>query len=632
MSELSKKKNKFMFVKINNYKEENNISFLQKNSKFTNTNIVNNWNNNKINYINEAESFSSFIKSKRIFSKNEKISKMNKKFKVKHSSINNSRNNPIINNNIKFPNESETTSKWFKKQNNIDIFEKYIQFQKKNNNNVPQTEIVVKKVRFHDFVGGKKYHDKRKIKKKLICNVENNKNENNGFKFEFYLPVQGILYQKNNNNNLKLNDKKSKWSIVENQPFFIKNKTSKTNTTSINEGKETKNKLSFPSLKQKINKNKSYNIIYNKNAMNKHNLKFIKEFKKLTNFKIISEGGSENGKIKINQDSYFIIPQIDNREEIKIFGVFDGHGENGDILSKEIKEFFQNYFLNLCNRNTFVEDEENFVNNFFNKTIKSKKDAYHKYNSTKYKHKKINLKESGEMNLKNISMKIKEKANIISQIYNKLKSNTYSEIFSSYKKLDEILHKKYSNSNICHLSGSTSLIVFLFNSKNCNKIISSNLGDSKIILISQTNTIKELNSLHTLYNLDEKKRIIEHGGVINPLEVGPLRIWFKNKKYPGLAITRSFGDFESDPLGVISVPDIKEYDLDQEQIKILIFGTDAVWKFLSNEKIRDIVLSYYEHNDIEGATQKIKEMAYNIWKIKNPKGIADITVFVLFFK
>ena len=172
----------------------------------------------------------------------------------------------------------------------------------------------------------------------------------------------------------------------------------------------------------------------------------------------------------------------------------------------------------------------------------------------------------------------------------------------------------------------------MFNSQNCNKIISSNLGDSKIILISKQNKIKELNDIHTLYNLEEKNRIIQYGAEINSLNVGPLRLWFKNKKYPGLSITRSFGDFESDSLGVISIPDIKEYDLDKENIKILIFGTDGVWKFLSNEKIKDIILPYYEQNNIEGGTQKIKEIAYNLWYMKNPKGIADITVFVLFFK
>ena len=116
------------------------------------------------------------------------------------------------------------------------------------------------------------------------------------------------------------------------------------------------------------------------------------------------------------------------------------------------------------------------------------------------------------------------------------------------------------------------------------------------------------------------------------LNVGPLRVWFKNKKYPGLSITRSFGDFESDELGVISIPDVKEYDIDEEKIKIIVFGTDGVWKFLTNDKIMNIVLPYYAQNDVNGATKKISETAIKLWNIKNPKGIADVTVFVLFFK
>ena len=46
----------------------------------------------------------------------------------------------------------------------------------------------------------------------------------------------------------------------------------------------------------------------------------------------------------------------------------------------------------------------------------------------------------------------------------------------------------------------------------------------------------------------------------------------------------------------------------------------------------NIVLPFYNKDDVEGATQKIKEVANNLWNIKNPKGIADITLFILFFK
>ena len=340
-------------------------------------------------------------------------------------------------------------------------------------------------------------------------------------------------------------------------------------------------------------------------------LNVINTYKKLFKINFLSQPGSNNGMTKINQDCYFIIPEINKCQKIKIFGIFDGHGLTGEKISTEIKDYFKNYLINIFN----------------------KKDFYKEYFTSKFKTRKIKFNiNSEDNNLHMNSINKKEAPDKIIQIYNKLSSNNYSSIYSSFKKLDENLHNKYSSSNFCHLSGSTALIFFLFNSQNCNKIISSNLGDSKIILISKQNKIKELNDIHTLYNLEEKNRIIQYGAEINSLNVGPLRLWFKNKKYPGLSITRSFGDFESDSLGVISIPDIKEYDLDKENIKILIFGTDGVWKFLSNEKIKDIILPYYEQNDIEGGTQKIKEIAYNLWYMKNPKGIADITVFVLFFK
>ena len=99
-----------------------------------------------------------------------------------------------------------------------------------------------------------------------------------------------------------------------------------------------------------------------------------------------------------------------------------------------------------------------------------------------------------------------------------------------------------------------------------------------------------------------------------------------------MSITRSFGDFENEELGVISIPDIKEYDIEEEKIKIIILATSGLWTFLKNEKIMDIVIPYYKNNDIKGATKKLTEIAINLWKIKNPYEISDITIIILFFK
>ena len=658
MHEISKKELKLALSNLNSFKERKNINTSIKTSKSTNQNNSFKLKNNNKTYINLIDDSSSIFRKSEKDQTNSKKNRKRKKMINRNINVNlknffqyNNNKFQCINEDKFFQDEYNSIYKLFINQKRNENNEKYSDFKKQNNSQ--KTQIIMKKVRFHDFINRKIELNKTKIVEKLKKSKKGNKKENN--KLNYYLPVQGIFYEKNNNNNnsnnLNIKYKKSNMFIVD-PPNINENKTKKMDNRSVIKRSEINSSL--PLISSNDLKNKTQRMLFKKNSLNiknffsndeiniKINSKKIRNlcnihgYKKLINYNVISTPGSDYGKSKKNQDSYFIIPQLDNCENVKVFGIFDGHGEVGDILSTEIKEYFKNFFVNLLSYNNELdmdEGEENLHNNFIIKSINNRKiDHFNHYYSTKFQKRKINYKIPEEKKLEDLSFLLMEKSGKINKIYNKLKSNNYSEIYSSYKKLDDELHTKYSNSNFCHLSGSTSLIVFLFNSKNCNKIITSNLGDSKIILISQTNTIKELNTLHTLNNTEEKNRILEHGGVISRLTVGPLRIWYKNKKYPGLSITRSLGDFESDSLGVISIPEVKEYDLDEEQIKILVFGTDGVWKFLTNDKIMDIVLPYYLQNDAEGATQKIKETANNLWNIKNPKGIADITVFVLFFK
>ena len=623
MNEHSKNINGLSLLNIDNSREKRKKIFLRQTGKNLIKNLI-----DKNNISSEDDTILSFLMPKKIIQKNQRLSKLNQRFASKNNTIQNKDFSFKSYREDYYSEERGSISKLLNMQKLNQLYNNYNLRSKQQN--AQKTEIIIKKVRFHDLIERKKNIKRINLKKGIKIKRE-------GYnEFNFYLPIQGILYQKNNNSR---NTKNKKFIVDDCGSIKYK----------MLEMSFNNKKIKFKSSLPLIIKNESQNSLFiRKNKIKKNlfsnpkitirkkeiNLTNIHSYKKLTNLKMISIPGSNNGKIKKNQVSYFIIPKIYNCEEIKIFGIFDGHGENGDILSKEIKEFFNNYFIKLFNNNSEKEDEEYFNDNYIIKSVNKKQDFTSNYNYSNFKlaDKENIFNYSEEIKLQNLSDKLKEKSEKINYIYNKLTSDDYSEIFYSHKNLDEILHAKYSKSDLCILSGSTSLILFLFNYKNINKIIASNLGDSKIILISENNTIKELNTVHTLSNQEEKDRIIKYGGVINKLNVGPLRIWFKDKKYPGLSITRSFGDFESDYLGVISIPDVKEYDLDKEKIKILIFGNDGVFKFMKNEQIMNIVLPFYNKDDVEGATQKIKEVANNLWNIKNPKGIADITIFILFFK
>ena len=307
--------------------------------------------------------------------------------------------------------------------------------------------------------------------------------------------------------------------------------------------------------------------------MRKHFKNKRKENRNKMLIEAISVPGTNFSKEKINQDTYMILPDnilSENEIKLKIFGIFDGHGEYGDIISNEVKTYFIEYF--------------------------SKLDCYSDEN------------------------------------YDKLCHNNYKELFTLFDNIDKKLHIKYKLKQTCFNSGTTAHLVLLFN----NKILTINIGDSKSILIyDKNNNIIQLNTCHNPEMEEEKKRIEKNGGEIGRVDwadFGPQRIWYKGRNYPGLSISRSFGDFISEPLGVFSIPDIKEYNFDFKKSKILMLATDGIWEFLSNEKVKDILMPFYEENNINGAINKIIDVARKFWKIKNPEYIDDLSSIIIFFK
>ena len=221
------------------------------------------------------------------------------------------------------------------------------------------------------------------------------------------------------------------------------------------------------------------------------------------------------------------------------------------------------------------------------------------------------------------------------EYYKKLCENNHEVIFNLFKEINKKLHDKYSDEdkNICNNSGSTASLVILFR----NKIISINLGHSKSILINKDNKIIQLNRCHLPELEEEKRRIEENGGEVRREEWskdGPKRICYKKgetKKYSGLSVSRSFGDFDSEQIGVIAIPEIKEFDVNYNDINIMVMCTNGIWEFLTNEKVKDIILPYYEENNISGGINKLINVSNKIWSVKNPMYIDDLSAILLFF-
>ena len=503
----------------------------------------------------------------------------------------------------------------------INLNSLYNKMHEYKNNNQPLTplkniniDFLNKKINVDNYGLSKKEREIEKIKYLIKQREKDNKynnssitkNKNNTMNSDnrlnncftiFSLKSQPIIPQKKNNKTI---DSKNK---VFNQ-FSIKRNNKITSLPKMNK-----------SNNKEKNKTSEINRISSKTFFNLHNKKFkthneeIKAFLKpinkkrtklnnLISFDSYSLPGTERGKQKINQDSYLVLPNINNTKNCKIFGVFDGHGDNSDILSQEIRDYFIDYFSD----NTIYKQQ----NILFNHNLE---------------------------NMNKISNDEK-----LEKVYNLFTKNNYSELNKLFNDINYKLHEKYKENNFCLKTGSTSNLVMIMNDKkeNClNKIISINLGDSKSLLITEDNQAIDLNAVHNPEDINERERIEKNGGEISRVDwadYGPLRVFYKGKHYPGLAMTRAFGDFNAEPLGINTIPDIREYDIFEKKPKIIVLATDGVWQFLSNEKVKNILLPYYDEDNISGAAQKLVRSALRMWENKNPNFIDDITVIILFFR
>ena len=450
--------------------------------------------------------------------------------------------------------------------------------------------------------------------KELFIIIDNTKNKDE--------QKNGILNDKNSNRQKELKDYILKRKGNENMLLLIKknivetdlnHKTKKVSyinripkpTTNINMINENKN---YYNTKKKNNNN---NYIENKKHLSTEMLnkkiQFLtpspeKEYSKTNNENNIqnylinnalinirefsSPGKTINDQITLNQDSYIIKRDINYIKNFNIFAIFDGHGFYGHFISEYLKN------------NLIKKFEE---------------------------HPKIKF-------LKNLKY-----------IYSRIISDNYRIIREIFQELDnEILNNKELN-NI-NLSGSTCTLLIQIG----DDIICANIGDSKAILVYEDfNTTVNINDEYDKYKIiklskdclpnieTEKMRILMNGGKIIQLkntfnqELGPLRIFLKDKNIPGLSISRSFGDKIGKSIGVISNPIINEYKLNKD-VKFIVIASGGIWRVMTEKELLDNGIKYYLMNNPDYFCKNIANISTELWK-QNSGNVEDITIIVIFF-
>ena len=386
--------------------------------------------------------------------------------------------------------------------------------------------------------------------------------------------------------------------------YFLKNKK----PISFTEIKEKKNLTSnLPLIDTSILPYQEHQNINNEIATNSRNR--FQSMKKLSlNFDFhgmdhathTRTGENDNGLTKDNnQDASTILKNICGIDSYDIYGIMDGHGANGHLVSNFVKNKVEEYFNNKKN----------------------------------YKIKNLNNK---------INASKETDIDISSEIYEKIKKDDYELIKNFFKKTDDEL---YDTKFDVHFSGTTCVLVF----KIGKKIICANVGDSRAILLERkiafdekTNEIVnkydiiELSQDHKPNREGERERIEKSGGEVEQqtLIEGeektddlPFRVWKKGCDYPGLAISRTLGDKIAEEIGVISEPEILEFDINKNS-KYIIMGSDGVFEYLTNNEIVEISKKYLNNENLLKACCAVVEKSAKLFK-QNESRVDDITINII---
>ena len=283
-------------------------------------------------------------------------------------------------------------------------------------------------------------------------------------------------------------------------------------------------------------------------------------------------GKSEDGFTKINQDSFLVLQSEYNLKDFNIFCVMDGHGNNGHLVSRYLMKYINLFFKN---------------------------------------NKKMNASNQNE-----------------DSIYHRLKKSDYHILRRLFRHAERDLHKKSKID--ANLSGTTCVMVAQIG----DRFICANIGDSRAIMIKTGNEIVPLSIDQKPDDPEESKRIVQNGGEISQYEEngeksGPYRIWKKGEVYPGIAMSRSVGDFIATSLGVVPEAKFIEEKIDQD-CKFIVVASDGIWEFLDNKRVGEIVMPYYKNDDPDGACKALIKEATEWWN-KEDIVVDDITVVVVFF-
>ena len=340
-------------------------------------------------------------------------------------------------------------------------------------------------------------------------------------------------------------------------------------------------------------------------------------------------------EIKFNQDCMFSYINLHSSklEEISLFGIFDGNGQNGKAISVAFKNYIVDYFKK-CNNMRLTLNKDNFYSIMYNSFVHAQN--YLINNSTRLN---INMNYSGATGIvvlypHNLSNKIycanlgrnrcifysmNGAIRLSYELYpSRASEKDRIDIFKEQRKkeLEKKLKEKAKKEEANNQENN--------NAQDNNNNITTTLDINKNKNIQTKNNMMANNNM--MSNNNEEKNIAQ---AYQKIEQKRKEAIFK--EFSELDISRCIGNLAAEELGIIPGPEIGESDVRINKGKFIVMGTESLWRYITEDEIGEIVNAHYFSCNSEGACKDLMDLAKDRWKEKNEGAYDDISVMIIFF-
>ena len=179
------------------------------------------------------------------------------------------------------------------------------------------------------------------------------------------------------------------------------------------------------------------------------------------------------------------------------------------------------------------------------------------------------------------------------------------------------------------MTGTTATIVAVHD----GLLTTANIGDSRIVVGTRRDGLivpLALTDDHLPEVTRERKRIEAAGGRVDcwtpcGIDTGPPRVWLKEKRIPGLSVSRAVGDSILE--GILSPqPDLCVHRLVEED-RFVVVASDGVWNVMTNEEVVQFVHAQGVRH-VQVIAEDLVRMAAERW-FKEEEGVDDISVIII---